>query len=95
MNTVPIKHVVCVGLSAAGQAVSYYQKCSLLQALQTNGIQVSVSCTCTKCSMLWIPIGFSADPDPAFYLHTDPDPDPESQINTDPDPSQTLKSQKV
>jgi hypothetical protein len=32
--------------------------------------------------MLWIPIGFNADPDP------------ESQINTDPDPAQILPSQK-
>jgi hypothetical protein len=35
--------------------------------------------------MLWIRIGFSADPelDPAFYLKADPDP--ESQTNADPD----------
>ncbi len=35
--------------------------------------------------MLWIRIGFNADPhpDPAFYL------------NADPDPGQTFKSQKV
>ncbi len=44
MNTIPIKLVVCVGLPAAGQAVSDHQKCSLLQAMQTNGVQVSVSC---------------------------------------------------
>ncbi len=38
--------------------------------------------------------GFSADPNPAFYL--DPDPDPASQTNAEPnsDPGQTLKSQK-
>ncbi len=35
-----------------------------------------------------IRIGFSADPDPAFYLNG-------SQTNADPDPGQTLLSQKV
>ncbi len=36
--------------------------------------------------MLWIRIGFNADPDtdPAFYLNADPDPDPGSQTNADP-----------
>ncbi len=33
-------------------------------------------------AVLWIRIGFSADPDPAFYLNAYPDPG--SQINTDP-----------
>ncbi len=28
-------------------------------------------------SELWIRIGFSADPDTAFYLNADPDPDPD------------------
>ncbi len=43
--------------------------------------------------MLWICIGFPADPDPAFYLNADPDPDPGSKTNADavPDPGQTLK----
>ncbi len=39
-------------------------------------------------AVLWIHIGFNADPDPAFYLkNTDPDPDPDSgsQMNADPD----------
>jgi hypothetical protein len=42
-------------------------------------------------------IGFSADPDSAFYLSSDPGPDSESPTNADPnaDPSQTLPSQKV
>ena len=35
--------------------------------------------------MLWIRVGFNADPDPAVYLNADPDPDP----------GQTFKSQKV
>jgi len=35
--------------------------------------------------VLWIRVGFNADPDPAFYLNADPDPDP----------GQTFKSQKV
>ncbi len=35
--------------------------------------------------MLWIRIGFNANPDSAFYLYADPDPDH----------GQTLKSQKV
>ncbi len=52
-------------------------------------------------SLVWIRIGFNADPDinpnPAFYLNADPDPNPDSgsQTNADPDPGQTLKSQKV
>jgi hypothetical protein len=50
-------------------------------------------------SVFRICIGFSADPDPAFYLNADsvPDPDPESQTNADPDPEpgQTLPSEKV
>ncbi len=38
--------------------------------------------------VLWIRIGFSADPDPALYFNADPDPG--SQTNSDPDPgSQT------
>jgi hypothetical protein len=87
--------LLCVGLPAAGQAISDHEKCSLLQALQTDGVQVSVSCTCTKCTVLWIRIGFNVDLDPAFYLNADPDPDLGSHTNADPDPSQTLKSQKV
>ncbi len=37
------------------------------------------------------------DPDPAFYLNSDPHPDPGSQTNAgpDPDPGQTFKSQKI
>ncbi len=34
-------------------------------------------------SVLWIRIGFNADPDPAFYLNADADPDAGSQ-NADP-----------
>ena len=45
--------------------------------------------------MLWIRIGFNADPDLAFYRNADPDPDPGSQTSADPDPGQTLPSQKV
>ncbi len=30
----------------------------------------------TKKSMLWIPIGFNADPDPAFEVNAESDPDP-------------------
>jgi hypothetical protein len=38
--------------------------------------------------VLWIPIGFNADLDPAFYLNADPDPDlyPGGQTNVEPDP---------
>ncbi len=43
--------------------------------------------------MLWISIGFSADPDPAFYLNEDPDPG--SKTSADTNLGQTLKSQKV
>jgi hypothetical protein len=42
--------------------------------------------------VLWIRIGFNADPDPAFYLNADPDQG--RQTNADPDPGQTW-SQKV
>jgi hypothetical protein len=49
-------------------------------------------------AVLWIRIGFSAHPDPAFHLNADPDPDPDpgSQTNADQDPDlfQTLKAQK-
>ncbi len=45
--------------------------------------------------MLWIRIGFTADPTPAFYLNADPDPDTKEQTNADPDPGQTSKSQKL
>jgi hypothetical protein len=44
-------------------------------------------------AVLWIHLGFNADPDPAFYLNAAPDPG--SQTYTDTDPSQTFKSQKV
>jgi hypothetical protein len=42
--------------------------------------------------VLWIRIGFNADPDPAFHLGANPNPDlfPGSQTNPDPDPGQTL-----
>jgi len=40
--------------------------------------------------MLWIRIGFNADPYPAFYLNADTDPG----IQTNADPGQTLKSKK-
>jgi hypothetical protein len=30
-----------------------------------------------------IPIGFNADPDPAFYIKADPDPDSRSQTNAE------------
>ncbi len=45
--------------------------------------------------MLWIRIGFNADPDTALYryLNANPDPDPGSQANADPDPAQTLPEQ--
>ncbi len=51
---------------------------------------------CVWIRELWIRIGFIADPDPAFFLHSDLDTDPGSQTNADPDPdpSQTSKSQK-
>jgi hypothetical protein len=48
-------------------------------------------------AVLWIRIGFYADPGPALNLHADKDPDPGSQtvgIQADPDPEQTFESQK-
>jgi hypothetical protein len=42
--------------------------------------------------VLWIRIGFNANPDPAFYLNGDLDPG--SQTNADPDPDQTFMSKK-
>jgi hypothetical protein len=33
--------------------------------------------------VLWIRIGFNADPDLAAYLNEDPDADPRSQTNAD------------
>jgi hypothetical protein len=44
-------------------------------------------------AVLWIRIGFSANPDPASYLNADLDPDLGSQTNADPDPG--LKSELV
>ncbi len=45
--------------------------------------------------MLWIRIGFKADPDPAVYLNSDPDPAfPSMRIHADREPSQTLQWQK-
>ncbi len=49
----------------------------------------------TILSVLRIRIGFSAVPDPYFYLSAYPDPDPGSQTDADPDPVKTLLSQKV
>ncbi len=47
--------------------------------------------------MLWIRIGFNADPDPAFYLNVDPDtyPDPGSQTKADPGGSGSLSEFRV
>jgi hypothetical protein len=42
-----------------------------------------------------IRIGFSGDPDRAFYLHADPDPGRQTNADPDPDRGQTLTSQKV
>ncbi len=42
-----------------------------------------------------IRIGFSADPDPGFYLNEDPDPGSKTSANPDLDPGQTIKSHKV
>ncbi len=39
--------------------------------------------------MLWIPFGFTADPDPAFYLNADPDLGPMSQTYAGPDPGKS------
>jgi hypothetical protein len=51
----------------------------------------------SKQLVLWIHIGFDADPNPVYpaYLSSDQDPDPRSQTNTEPDPGQTLLKQKV
>jgi hypothetical protein len=45
-----------------------------------------------KSRVLWIRMGFNANPDPAFYLNADLDPG--SQTNVDPDPDQTFMSKK-
>ncbi len=52
--------------------------------------------------VLWIRIGFNADPDLALYLNEDPDPDPTKEPNkcgctlhAFPNPGQTLPSLKV
>ncbi len=37
-----------------------------------------------KIAVLWILIGFNAEPDPAFYINADPDPDPGSRTNAEP-----------
>jgi hypothetical protein len=49
-------------------------------------------------SVLWIRIGFKADPDPAFYLNVNVDSDPGNKtkwIYADPDPGQIFKVTKV
>jgi hypothetical protein len=43
---------------------------------------------------LWICIGFNANPDPAFYLKSDPVPGNKTSAYQDPDPGQTLSSLK-
>jgi hypothetical protein len=46
--------------------------------------------------VLWIRIGFNADPDPAFYLNADPDPGSQTKaIHADLNPGQTLSHKKV
>jgi hypothetical protein len=45
--------------------------------------------------VLRIRIGFSEDPDPAFYLNADLDPDPISQSNADPSGSGSWLDFKV
>ncbi len=48
--------------------------------------------------MLWIHIGFSAVPDPTFYLKTDQDPGSKTNAydaDSDLDPGQILMSLKV
>jgi hypothetical protein len=44
--------------------------------------------------VLWIRIGFNANPDPAFYLNADPDLWSKTNAGADPDPGQAFKSQK-
>jgi hypothetical protein len=51
-------------------------------------------------AVLWIRIGFRADPDPAFYLNADTDPIPihgakPMRIHADPDSGRTLPSLPV
>jgi hypothetical protein len=45
--------------------------------------------------VLWICIGFNADPEPAFNFSADPDTDPGSQTNADPETGQNFTPQKV
>ncbi len=58
---------------------------------------INVTVMWTLQAVLWIRIGFNADPDldQAFDLNADPDPDPWSQTNADPDIGQTWRSKKV
>ncbi len=44
--------------------------------------------------VLWIRIGFHADPDPAIYHNADPGPGSQTNADPDPDPGQTLSSLK-
>jgi hypothetical protein len=55
--------------------------CYLLSAHSHNS---SRTCFLASFPVLWIRIGFVADPDPAFYLNEDPGPG--SHTNADPDP---------
>ncbi len=44
--------------------------------------------------MLWIRLGFIAEPDAAFYLNVDPDPESETNTEPDPDPGHTFRHNK-
>jgi hypothetical protein len=65
--------------------------------MKSDVVETPFSIFCQFFPVLWIRIGFSADPDPAFNLIAHPDPDPESQTNAvhaHPDPGQK-KSQNI
>ncbi len=46
-------------------------------------------------AVLWIRIGYNANPDLTFCLNPDPDQWSQTNANPSPDPGQTLKSQNV
>ncbi len=57
----------------------------------TVGIRYTTVNTLLFWPVLWIRIGFNADPDPAFYLNSDPDPGSQTSADPDSDPGQNFR----
>ncbi len=75
----PGRHVeIPHSLPAAGQGVQLTRVVAVVIFLR-NGFQLIYIQI-----VLWIRIGFNADPGLAFNLNEDPDPDPGKQTNADP-----------